>query len=109
MRPERINYDVTVGQTHITLRKRGQSEIRTGVLLGSRVIDGQLYCYADRLLLAPGEHTLTEEWSAEGCVSTILTRRATAAEIAAGGILVPADQLGAQDLDGGRRPDTDPR
>lgn len=109
MRPERINYDVTVGQTHVTLRKRGQSEMRTGVLLGSRVIDGHLYCYVDRLLLAPGEHTLTEEWSAEGCVSTILTRRATPAEIAAGGLQVAADQLGAQDLDGGRCTDTDPR
>ena len=96
MQPNSRDYDVAVGLTHITVRRRGESAVLTGVLLGTEVIDGQVLCYADRLLLPAGEHSLNSQWSSTGCISTILLRKATPAELAAGRCLDPAiDQLPA--------------
>lgn len=96
MQPKSRDYDVAVGMTHITIRRRGESTVRTGVLLGTEIIHGKVHCYADRLLLPAGDHELNDDWSSSGCISTILLRDATPAELAAGRCLDPAiDQFPA--------------
>lgn len=74
MLPDRT-YTVTVGADCVTLRKKGESTLRVGQILGREVHDGHELVYVDRLLVPPGDITLNGDWSASGCVSTILSRR----------------------------------
>jgi len=73
MRHDESKYSVTVGQGQATIRKRGESQLRTGQILGREVQDGLQVIYLDRLLLPPGETELRDGWTATGCISTILT------------------------------------
>lgn len=71
-----VLYDVQIGAECVSLRRKGESRVRVGTILGREVVAGQEVVYVDRLLLSPGDHSLNAEWSARGCVSTILSRRA---------------------------------
>lgn len=74
MKPRDDSYTVTVGQSEVTLRKRGQSTLRSAHILGEDQQAGKRIIYLDRLLLPPGNVDLGDGWSASGCVSSILTR-----------------------------------
>lgn len=75
MRQRDDGYTVTIGQSDVSLRKRGQSNVRCARILGDEMHDGIRTLYLDRLLLPAGNVNLGEGWSASGCVSTILTQR----------------------------------
>lgn len=77
MQPDRT-YTVTVGAQSVTLRRKGESSLRVANILGREVQDGQELIYLDRLVVPPGDISLGNEWSASGCVSTILMRPAAA-------------------------------
>lgn len=73
MSPE-DRYHVHIGTDCVTIRKKGESRLRVGTILGRESNESSEQIYVDRLLLSPGTKRLTTEWSASGCVSTILTR-----------------------------------
>lgn len=68
------DYSITIGAECVTLRKRGESHLRVGTILGREMADDVERVYVDRLLLAPGDRELGDGWSATGCISTILLR-----------------------------------
>ena len=72
MRHDEPKYSVTVGQTQVTVRKRGESALRVGTILGTEVQDGRQVIYVDRMLVPPGHVAMRDGWAAKGCISTIL-------------------------------------
>lgn len=68
-------YDLTVGDTAVSIRKRGSSRIRTAQILGAKDYpDGSTTIWLDRLVCKDGME-LNPEWSASGVISTALTKR----------------------------------
>lgn len=69
-------YEVHVGSDMVSVRRRGEFEFRTAVILGrSRLPDGRERLWLDRLVHGGGPLTLNDSWAAEGAVSTILTQQ----------------------------------
>lgn len=65
-------YSIEIGAECATVRRRGTTATRVGVILGQEIGDGVELIYLDRLVLPPGDIQIDDNWSARGCISTIL-------------------------------------
>lgn len=75
MRHKEWKHEIVVGDGIVTVREKGQSALRVANILGTESCkDGTTY-FLDRLVFRPGDRDLTDEWSASGCVSTVLFHR----------------------------------
>ena len=68
------NYTVSVGLDHVTVTKNNQRPRVAKILArDTHPATGLQVLFLDRLVCPPGGMHLNPEWSASGCISTILT------------------------------------
>lgn len=65
--------DVFVGDSVVTVKRKGSSAVSCAQILGTEFVDGLQTIYLDRVIHGPGEQSLGE-FSVKGAVSSILTR-----------------------------------
>lgn len=71
------NYEVTVNEQTVVLRRQGSSIPSVANILGSEVDgEGIRTIWLDRLLHRGACVTLNDTWTASGAISTVLTARA---------------------------------
>jgi len=78
MRRERHEYEISQGTDCITVRRRGESTLRVGTILGKEQGESGTTYYLDRLLLPAGNMDLDDRWSSSGCVSSVMHCRTLA-------------------------------
>jgi hypothetical protein len=77
------NYTVSVGLDHVTVTKNNQRPRVARILARDPHPEAGLQVlFLDRLVCPPGGLPLNPEWSASGCISTILTGPADTATTA---------------------------
>lgn len=70
----RVPATVTIGDTHVTLKRWGQSAVIVASILGREETGGQSVIWLDRVIHIGREETFSDDWEAEGAVVTRLAR-----------------------------------
>ncbi|ODU53079.1 MAG: hypothetical protein ABS98_01900 [Lysobacteraceae bacterium SCN 69-48] len=65
---------VTIGDTHVTLKRWGQSAVIVAAILGREETTGQSVIWLDRVIHIGREESFSDDWEAEGAVVTRLVR-----------------------------------
>ncbi|MEY2161339.1 hypothetical protein [Rhodanobacter sp. FW106-PBR-LB-2-11] len=78
----RLPATVAIGDTHVTLKRWGQSAVIVAAILGREETDGQSVIWLDRVIHIGCRETFSDDWEAEGAVVTRLVRGVAATGVA---------------------------
>ena len=81
----RLPATLTIGDTHVTVKRSGQSAVTVAAILGREETTGQSVIWLDRVIHLGRDEAFSDDWEGAGAVVTRLARHAAGA----GGVARP--------------------